>query len=111
MNRKICEACVRFVDASPEKWWCARDLHKSYSEVIPGHSYIERDRLHPIHLSNEVPPAWCDFSLEQTVSEPDDKLSITHQPLLIKDGNTICESRGEWITRKKKNQWNPFGGK
>jgi hypothetical protein len=100
MNRKICENCNRFVadENTNDKWWCAKEVWLESSQVIPGHSYYVREKLHPMGGNLQAPPPWCVYEVEQVVSEKGDDVDMTdnHQKNLVYDGNTSyeCSIRG-----------------
>jgi hypothetical protein len=83
MNQNICKACRRYATRKEElsdvpRWLCAKNLYEMSSEVIPGYVYCDGDEYHPVKETQERPPEWCEFILEQTLSLPGDTVNINH---------------------------------
>jgi len=65
---------------------CAEQVWTEHSQVVPGHSFINRDNLHFVNRDSPM-PAWCEHTLEQTIVSPDEKVEVTPDTKLIYDGN------------------------
>jgi len=70
--------------------------------VIPGHTYVERDLLHPMTESRTEPPEWCERPLEQVMLGPRDVVDIQGDKGLVYDGNRDAEIR---VAGMKKHHW------
>lgn len=97
MNENVCRLCRRYArrtsNGMARGWLCAKWLNLVHSPVIPGHSYWERDHLHPMTDDRKVPPDWCEKPLEQVILEPDAKPDIRpdEDARLVRDGNMAAE--------------------
>ena len=93
MNEGICKGCQRYVSASerPGRWWCAQIVSLVPSTVVPGHSTYERDRLYPMRVEREIPPEWCEYAAEQTVSDAEDEVNRGDRMRTVRDGNRYAE--------------------
>jgi hypothetical protein len=65
---------------------CAEQVWYEESQVIPGHSFINRDNLH-FMSRDSLMPNWCEHTLEQTIVSPDEKVEVTPDAKLAYDGN------------------------
>ena len=97
MNENVCRLCRRYAERPSSGvvrgWLCAKTLWTVPSEVIPEHSYWERDNLHPMWEARRIPPDWCEKPLEQVILKPDVKPDMRpdDNARLVHDGNVKAE--------------------
>lgn len=104
MNKGICEGCLRYSknDENPESWYCAQTLTKELSRVVPGLVVYNKDYFSLINGTSEV-PKWCDYLLEQTVSDKDDEIK-RNEPK-----KSYMSSKAQEIINERKGYYGVFG--
>jgi len=105
VNRKICEGCRRYSPKSDstDSWWCAGQVWKEESEVIPQHSFYNKDKFRPISEKRQNPPPDCEFFLEQSMAEKEDEIHNVIKPNKLEwDGNPLADSRINFLKNCRK---------
>ena len=109
MNRSVCEACRRFqpdVYKRSNFWMCAKNVHLEVSDVIPGHSYVERNDFHFMSEDVLIHPEWCERPLEQTVVSPDEKVELKPDGNVVFDGNDEATRKHQDVLAGKARRFN-----
>lgn len=103
MNENVCRACRRYQgrleNGLSRGWLCAREVYMQESDVVPGFSFLKKDKLHPMTSERAEYPEWCERPLEQVILasgdecglRPDDEEKMRH------DGNRVASHKLERI--------------
>ena len=85
---------------------CAKNVHLEVSDVIPGHSYVERNDFHFMSEDVLIHPEWCERPLEQTVVSPDEKVELKPDGNVVFDGNDEATRKHQDVLAGKARRFN-----